>query len=85
LSNKSIKNFNNTIDVNSSTIRPFPFKDKDATHATIVGGGSYVFGDKLAKEVFNAKRSIGSPKVKGRGALHDIRLLKLGSMTTKNI
>ncbi len=44
-----------------------------------------MFGGKLAKEVFNAKISIGSPKVKGHGASHDIRLLELKSITTKNI
>ncbi len=42
-----------------------------------------MFGGKLAKEVFNAKIFIGSPKVKGRGAFHDVRLLELESITTK--
>ncbi len=39
----------------------------------------------MGKEVFNAKISIGSPKVKGHGASHDIRLLEVTSITTKKI
>ncbi len=44
-----------------------------------------MFSGKLAKEVFNAKRSIRSPKVKGHGTSHDVRLLELGSITTEKI
>jgi hypothetical protein len=39
-----------------------------------------MFGGKLAKEVFGAKGSSGSFKVKGHGSSLDVRLLKLKSM-----
>jgi hypothetical protein len=82
--NKSIKNFRSTSNCNcSSTSKPFPFKDKYATYATIVEGGSKVFGGKLVKEVFNANGSVGSLEAKGHGASFDVRLLELRLVATK--
>jgi len=82
--NRSIRNFKNTYNCNcSSTIKPFPFKDKYATYATIVEGGSKVFSGKLVEEVFSAKGSIGSLEEKGNGTSPDVRLLELRLVATK--
>jgi len=42
-----------------------------------------VFGGKLTEEVFNAKRSIGSPEARGHGASPNVRLLELGLVIKK--
>jgi hypothetical protein len=42
----------------SSTIKPFPFKDKDVINITIVGGCLEVFSGKLTKEIFDAQKDL---------------------------
>jgi hypothetical protein len=53
----SIRNFSNVYRWGSSTIKPFPFKDRDVINVTIVGGLE-MFRGKLSYEVSDAQKHL---------------------------